>query len=117
MSTRLTIRSQWLAAAAGLLLVTGAVLARQGEGPASAPGKEWALVGGDETNARYSPLTQINTGTVKNLGGAWMRRFDEAGSSRQTPIVQGGRMFIAAGAIAAFASRYSTLATTKPWFT
>ena len=38
------------------------------------PAKDWPLVGGDWTSARYSSLKQIDTGNVQNLGGAWTKR-------------------------------------------
>ena len=38
------------------------------------PDKEWPVVGGDLGNTRYSPLSQMNTTTVKTLKGAWMAR-------------------------------------------
>ncbi len=63
------------------------------------PGREWLHVGGDLGNTRHSTLTQINRQTVKGLGGAWMsKRFDDGASSRATPVVKDGLMFMTAGA-------------------
>jgi alcohol dehydrogenase (cytochrome c) len=66
---------------------------------ALAPATDWALIGGDWSNARYSRLTQISPANVKQLGGAWMRKFDNSASTRATPVVKDGLMFISAGAM------------------
>ena len=34
-------------------------------------GNDWTSPGGDKANTRYSTLTQINTGNIGQLGGAW----------------------------------------------
>ena len=50
------------------------------------PGKDWPLVGGDWTSARYSTLDQINTTNVKTLGGCLEqadRRLDARDPCRQ----------------------------------
>ncbi len=58
--------------------------------------KDWAAVGGDWGNTQYSTLSKINIDTVKSLGGAWVHHFDGA-SSRATPVVADGMMFVTAG--------------------
>jgi quinohemoprotein ethanol dehydrogenase len=59
---------------------------------------EWPLVHGDWTNDRYSMLNQINTNTVKQLGGAWVsKKFEDGASTRSSPVVRGGIMYITAG--------------------
>lgn len=56
------------------------------------------MVGGDWNNTRYSQLKQINTRNVAGLKAAWIsRKFDEGGTSRVTPVVSGGLMFVTAG--------------------
>lgn len=67
-----------------------------GSGPL-APAKDWTLVGGDWTNARHSTLSQINQQTIQHLGAAWVSKFDGGASSRATPVVHDGLMFITAG--------------------
>jgi alcohol dehydrogenase (cytochrome c) len=62
----------------------------------SLPGKDWPLVGGDWTSARYSTLDQINTGNVKTLAGAWNKRLG-GGSTRATPVVRNGVLILPAG--------------------
>ncbi len=56
----------------------------------------WVTNGGDLHNNRYAPLTQITPGNVKTLGGAWRTELPGA-SSKASPIVVGGVMYIAAG--------------------
>src|SRR6186713_1790408 len=60
------------------------------------PGKDWPLVGGDWTSARYSTLEQINTANVKTLAGAWNKRLG-GGSTRATPVVKNGVLILPAG--------------------
>src|SRR5437870_354133 len=92
-------RYRWIVMAVGVgLLAMPAVIATQSTTDGMAA-KEWPFYGGDLTNDRYSTLDQVNTQTIKNLGGAWTKKFDEGAASRQTPIVKDGRMFIGAGAL------------------
>ena len=73
------------------------VLVQSGEDGRTPPGKDWPLFGGDWSSARHSTLTQINASNVKTLGGAWTMKFDADASTRATPIVKDGIMFISAG--------------------
>ena len=61
-----------------------------------APTRDWPMVQGNGGNQRYSALNQIDTRNVKQLGGAWLHRF-EGETSRATPVVVDGRMFLTAG--------------------
>jgi quinohemoprotein ethanol dehydrogenase len=82
----------------GALAMPAAVYVQQpDEDGRLVPAKDWPLVGGDWTSARYSSLKQIDTGNVRNLAGAWMKRFNAAGSTRATPVVKDGVLFIPAG--------------------
>ena len=59
---------------------------------------EWPMVGGDLHNTRYSLLDQINRANVTKVRAAWIsRKFDDGGTSRVTPVVCGGLMFVTAG--------------------
>lgn len=61
-------------------------------------GRDWPIAGGDWNNTRYSTLDQINTHSVTRLGAVWLsEKFDEGGTSRVTPIVRDGLMFVSAG--------------------
>lgn len=90
-------RTFWIPVLVGLLM-TVSVASQQSGGAGAVPARDWASVGGDWTNARHSTLAQINAETVKQLGATWIsRRFEDGGSSRSTPVVAGGRMFMTAG--------------------
>jgi quinohemoprotein ethanol dehydrogenase len=59
---------------------------------------DWPLVGGDWNNSRYSVLAQINTENVKHVGAAWTsEKFSDGATSRSTPVVKDGLMFLTAG--------------------
>ena len=60
-------------------------------------GSQWSIVGGDWHNSRYSTLGRVNPETVSRLGGAWTSQKFDAGSSRATPVVKDGVMFVTAG--------------------
>ena len=82
---------------AAVLAVPVSVSVQSGDGR-QRPAKDWTTVGGDWTNARHSTLNQINTQTVGRLGGAWVSKpFEEGASSRSTPVVKDGLMFMTAG--------------------
>ena len=86
-----------------LLTVSTGVAVQQPEDGRALPGKDWPLVGGDWTSARYSTLDQINTTNVKTLGGAWNKRI--AGSTRATPVVKNGLLVLPTGeSVVAFPS-------------
>jgi quinohemoprotein ethanol dehydrogenase len=57
----------------------------------------WTFIGGDWANSRYSTLKTINTKNVSKLGAAWSFQFDGGASTRATPVVKDGVMFIGAG--------------------
>lgn len=93
-------RSMVAVVVAGLLALPASVAVQQSNDDGRAlPGKDWPLVGGDWSSARYSTLSQINTDTIKRLGGAWTKRFGGGASTRATPVVKDGRIFIPAGAL------------------
>jgi len=57
--------------------------------------KEWPSFGGDFSNKRLSPLTQINQNNVKNLQLAWQFKSGVVASFQATPIVTNGVMYLA----------------------
>jgi len=61
----------------------------------SAAQKDWPIHGGDYTNQRLSPLTQINTQNISKLSLAWSFKTGVSASFQATPIVQGGIMYVA----------------------
>jgi quinohemoprotein ethanol dehydrogenase len=59
---------------------------------------DWPLVGGDLGDKHYSALKQIDLQNVQSLGGAWVSApFDDGASSRSTPVMKDGRVFLNAG--------------------
>lgn len=87
-------RTTGSSAASGLLL-----LAVLGAGSLTAQARhatEWPTHGGDYSNQRYSPLTQI---TTRNVGRLVLREMVQTGTERlngllTTPIVDGGVMYL-----------------------
>ncbi|WP_164116220.1 PQQ-dependent dehydrogenase, methanol/ethanol family [Sphingorhabdus sp. Alg239-R122] len=68
--------------------VDAAYLANPGDG------KNWAATGYSYDERRYSPLTQINTDNVSELGIAWYADLPDARGQEATPVVVDGRMYI-----------------------
>ncbi|MDA1095084.1 MAG: PQQ-binding-like beta-propeller repeat protein [Acidobacteria bacterium] len=58
---------------------------------------DWPFVGGDQGSSRYSTLADISLDTIDRLGGAWVTRLDGGGSSRSTPVVKDGVIYLTAG--------------------
>ncbi|MGE3513056.1 MAG: PQQ-binding-like beta-propeller repeat protein [Vicinamibacterales bacterium] len=82
---------------AAVLCLSMVALAQSAEEGKRPPGQDWPFFGGDWTGQRHSTLTQINTQNVKTLSGAWTMRFDQNASTRATPVVKNGVMFVSAG--------------------
>ncbi len=59
---------------------------------------DWPMAGGDWTSSRYSTLDQISTDTIDRLGGEWVIRIPGGGSSRSTPAVKDGVIYLTAAA-------------------
>jgi quinohemoprotein ethanol dehydrogenase len=55
---------------------------------------EWLTYGRTYDEQRFSPLGQINTGNVKNLGLAWFADLDTARGQEGTPLVIDGTLYI-----------------------
>src|ERR1700750_981713 len=56
----------------------------------------WTTNGGDTSNTRYAPLTDITPENAKTLGGTWRTQLPGA-SWKAWPIVRDGVMYVAAG--------------------
>src|SRR3989454_2114340 len=54
----------------------------------------WPVYGGDPGNTRYSTLTQINPGNVKNLKVAWVLQLGSLRSQESTPLVIGDTLYV-----------------------
>jgi glucose dehydrogenase len=55
---------------------------------------DWLTHGRTYDEQRFSPLAQINTGNVKNLGLAWYADLDTARGQEGTPLVIDGTIYI-----------------------
>ena len=88
-----------VAIVAGIVALTGGLL--QGQEPergSGYPAADWPFAGGDWTSSRHSTLTAISTETIDRLGGAWVTRLPGGVSSRATPVVDDGILYLTGGA-------------------
>ena len=84
----------------GLLLAGGAALAAGNVTEErvlkdAATGTNWFLKGGDFSGSHYSPLDDIDTGTVEKLGLAWYSDLPVPDGFATTPIVVDGVIYLA----------------------
>ncbi len=85
----MSVRAVTLALATAAFIVgTGAFAATADQG--------WTTNGGDANNDRYAPLTGITPENAKTLGGAWRTEMPGA-TSKASPIIDNGVMYVAAG--------------------
>ncbi|HEY1613602.1 MAG TPA: PQQ-dependent dehydrogenase, methanol/ethanol family [Rhizomicrobium sp.] len=63
---------------------------------ADPPAEDWLSNGRGYSEQRFSPLTQINTANVKQLGVAWEFRTNSVRGLEATPVVANGVMFVTA---------------------
>jgi quinohemoprotein ethanol dehydrogenase len=75
---------------------------------AADPRENWLTNGGSLSNARYSPLDEIDTENVDELKGVWMTHLNGSGeatkySAEAQPIVYEGVMYVVTGADDVFA--------------
>jgi quinoprotein glucose dehydrogenase len=83
-----------------LVALTGVVLALQlatRQARAQTPSVDWPRVNNDAGGTRYSPLSQIHAGNVRQLQVAWTYHTEDAGERTTiecTPIVIDGVMYI-----------------------
>ena len=61
------------------------------------PSTDWPLAGGDWSSSRHSALREISLDTLDRLGGAWVSRLPGGTSSRATPVVNDGTIYLTAG--------------------
>jgi len=58
--------------------------------------QEWTTYGGNPAGWRYSPLSEINTGTVARLSPKWIFQTRVPGNLETSPLVMGGMMYMTA---------------------
>ena len=78
--------------------LTGGLQAQVPDDRRGYPQADWPLVSGNWSSSRYSALTDIAVDTVDRLGGAWVTRLEGGASSRATPVVKDGVLYLTAGA-------------------
>jgi quinohemoprotein ethanol dehydrogenase len=79
---------------AGVALAIGgaACMAAGNAGPDA--GGQWGSHGRDDSEQRFSPLTQVDATNVSQLGLAWYTNLAERGGYQSTPLVIDGRMYV-----------------------
>jgi len=98
--------------AAAIFVALSTLLVAQRPDPSSPSEKDFAIVGGNLFNHRYSALSRINKNTIKQLGAAWMEHVAPGRNGlwmQATPIVVGGVMYITTGHITARDARTGAL--------
>lgn len=81
----------------GRNLLTGmaaAALATASVAAMAQASNEWLHYGNDQGNTRFSGLSQINAGNVKNLRVQWMHSLGSLESQESTPLVVGDTMYV-----------------------
>jgi len=81
----------------GRNLLTGmaaAALATASAAAMAQSSNEWLHYGNDQANTRFSALSQINAGNVKNLRVQWMHSLGSLESQESTPLVVGDTMYV-----------------------
>lgn len=82
-----------------------------GAAAAAQTGADWPHFGGDQGGQKYSPLTQINADTVKNLDVAWSADVGRVPGNNSSPIKIGDSIYMCNGFSQAFALDAKTGAT------
>ena len=88
-----------VALVAGIVALTGSLQGQEApERGRGYPAADWPFAGGDWTSSRHSTLADISTETIDRLGGAWVTRLPGGVSSRATPVVDDGILYLTGGA-------------------
>ncbi len=61
---------------------------------AAGVGDEWLSYGGGYDEQRFSPLDQVNTENVSNLGLAWFADMDTGRGQEATPLMHDGTLYV-----------------------
>ncbi|UZW56432.1 PQQ-dependent dehydrogenase, methanol/ethanol family [Sphingobium sp. JS3065] len=81
------------ASAAGLIL-SGCSATKSNAFDDGATDQGWALHGRSVNGARFSPMSNINSGNIRELGLAWSFKIDPDRGMQATPIVVDGVMYV-----------------------
>jgi PQQ-dependent dehydrogenase (methanol/ethanol family) len=88
------LRLKHLLVLTGALSVTAGALADDALQQAAKNNNNWAMQAGNNSNQRYSPLSQINKGNVKNLQVAWTFSTGVLRGHEGGPLVIGDTMYV-----------------------
>jgi quinohemoprotein ethanol dehydrogenase len=80
-------------AAGALALAACPMFHASGAGTNPAATGDWPTHGGTYAEQRFSPLTQVNAGTVARLGLSWWAEFDTDRGAEATPLVVDGVLY------------------------
>lgn len=81
-----------------VVALTGGLQGQVSDDRRGYPQADWPLVSGNWSSSRYSALTEVALDTVDRLGAAWVTRLEGGASSRATPVVKDGVLYLTAGA-------------------
>ena len=87
-----------VASVVALAVLVGVAAGQESERGGGYPGADWPFTGGDWASSRYSTLDEVNADTVDRLGGAWVTPLPGGASSRATPVVEDGVIYLTGGA-------------------
>ena len=87
-----------VASVAALAALAGGLTGQAPEPGRAYPAADWPFTGGDWSSSRYSTLDAISADTVDRLGAAWVTPLPGGASSRATPVVADGVIYLTGGA-------------------
>ena len=89
---------QYMSVVMGILVFAVGLVGQESVSDRRYSEQDWPFVGGDWSSSRYSTLSDISTETVDRLSGAWVTRLEGGASTRATPVVKDGIIYLTAGA-------------------
>ena len=87
-----------IASAIMLAALAGGLAAQAPEPGRGYPAADWPFTGGNWSGSRYSTLDEVAADTVDRLGAAWVTPLPGGASSRATPVVADGVIYLTGGA-------------------
>ena len=87
-----------IASAITLAALAGGLAAQVPEPGRGYPAGDWPFTGGNWSGSRYSTLDEVAADTVDRLGAEWVTPLPGGASSRATPVVADGVIYLTGGA-------------------
>ena len=87
-----------IASAITLAALAGGLAAQAPEPGRGYPAGDWPFTGGNWSGSRYSTLDEVAADTVDRLGAEWVTPLPGGASSRATPVVADGVIYLTGGA-------------------